>query len=172
MSLYRSSLDCSFGLYLCAMSVRISHCGRCFCLEDLRRRRRPPTMLVHICFCENRTEAWLILTLISRWHSIKDNNNEEMMLNKMWHGDSLIEWIQAKTRLRGTKRRWRTSRWLVDRGTMAKVKKRILARCWRTNQIMKETYSDEDHNIRRRDLKSSVSFICNDMIQIIWHGGC
>jgi hypothetical protein len=44
----------------------------------------------------------------------------------------------------------------VDRGTMAKVNKRILARCSWTNQIMKESYSDEDHNIRRRDLKSSV----------------
>jgi hypothetical protein len=38
----RSSPKYSFGLYLRVMSVRISHYRRCFCLEDLRRRR-PPT---------------------------------------------------------------------------------------------------------------------------------
>ena len=98
-------------------------------------------MLVHICFYENHTNAWLILTLISRWHSSKVHNIEELnfewMLNVMWLGDSLIGWRQARKGLRGTKRRWRSSRWLVDRGTMAKVKKRVLARCRQTNQIVK-----------------------------------
>jgi hypothetical protein len=69
------------------------------------------------------------------------NSIEEMffqwMLNIMWLGENLIGWRQARKGLRGTKWRWRTSRWLVDRGTMAKVKKRVLARCWLTNQIMK-----------------------------------
>jgi hypothetical protein len=39
----RISLNCSFGIYLQVVSVCISSCRRCFCLEDLRRRRRPPT---------------------------------------------------------------------------------------------------------------------------------
>jgi hypothetical protein len=38
----RSSLDCRFGIYLRVVSACISSCRRCFCLEDLRRRR-PPT---------------------------------------------------------------------------------------------------------------------------------
>jgi hypothetical protein len=94
-------------------------------------------MLVHICFYENHTKAWLILTLISRWHSSKVHNIEEMMLNEMWLGDSLIGWRQSRKGLRGTKWSWRISRWLVDRGTMAMVKKRVLIRCRRTNQIVK-----------------------------------
>jgi hypothetical protein len=98
-------------------------------------------MLVHICFYENHTEAWLILTLISRWHSSNVHNIEEIyfewMLNVIWLGDSLIGWRQARKGLRGTKWKWRLSRWLVDRGTIAKAKKRALARCWRTNQIVK-----------------------------------
>jgi hypothetical protein len=43
MSLYRSSLDRSFGLYLRALSAYVPICRRSFCLEDLRRRSRPPT---------------------------------------------------------------------------------------------------------------------------------
>jgi hypothetical protein len=40
----RSSFNCSFGIYLHIVSACISSCRRCFCLEDLRRRRRPPTV--------------------------------------------------------------------------------------------------------------------------------
>ena len=40
----RSSLDYSFGIYLWVVSAWIWPCRRCFCLEDLRRRRRPPTV--------------------------------------------------------------------------------------------------------------------------------
>jgi hypothetical protein len=40
----RSSLDCNFGLYLRVVSACISPCRRCFGLEDLRQRRRPPTV--------------------------------------------------------------------------------------------------------------------------------
>jgi hypothetical protein len=42
-SLCRSFLGCSFGLCLHAVSVRISYCRRCFCLEDLWWISRPPT---------------------------------------------------------------------------------------------------------------------------------
>jgi hypothetical protein len=40
----RSSFDCSFGIQLHVTPVCMSSCRRCFCLEDLRRRRRPPTV--------------------------------------------------------------------------------------------------------------------------------
>jgi hypothetical protein len=49
-SLCRSFLGCSFGIYLCVMSVCISSCRRCFFLEDLRRRRRPPTVAPSWCW--------------------------------------------------------------------------------------------------------------------------
>jgi hypothetical protein len=39
----RSSLDYSFSIYLRVVSACIWPFRRCFCLEDLRRRRRPPT---------------------------------------------------------------------------------------------------------------------------------
>jgi hypothetical protein len=39
----RSSFNCSVGIYLHVISACISSCRRCFCLEQLRRRRRPPT---------------------------------------------------------------------------------------------------------------------------------
>jgi hypothetical protein len=39
----RSSFNCSFGIYLHVVPACISSCRRCFCLEDLRRRRRSPT---------------------------------------------------------------------------------------------------------------------------------
>jgi hypothetical protein len=42
MSSCRSSFNCSLGIYLHVVSACISSCRRCFCLEDLRRRRRPP----------------------------------------------------------------------------------------------------------------------------------
>jgi hypothetical protein len=42
--------DYSFGIYLHVVSACILSCQRCFCLEDLRRRRRPPTCaLAHGC---------------------------------------------------------------------------------------------------------------------------
>jgi hypothetical protein len=40
----RSSSDCSFGIHLHVTPVCMSSCRRCFCLEDLRWRRRPPTV--------------------------------------------------------------------------------------------------------------------------------
>ena len=42
----RSSFDCSFGIQLHVTPVCMSYCRRCFCLEDLRRRRRPPTYCI------------------------------------------------------------------------------------------------------------------------------
>jgi hypothetical protein len=45
VSLCRSSLNCSFGIYLHVVPACISSYRRCFCLEDLRRRKRPPTVL-------------------------------------------------------------------------------------------------------------------------------
>jgi hypothetical protein len=44
MPSYRSSFNCSFDIYLHVVSACMSSCRRCFCLEDLRRRRRPPTV--------------------------------------------------------------------------------------------------------------------------------
>jgi hypothetical protein len=56
-----------FGLYLHVAPAFVLSCQRCFCLEDLRRRRRPPTaptphsnlalafnnsILVQVCFVE------------------------------------------------------------------------------------------------------------------------
>jgi hypothetical protein len=40
----RSFFDCSFGKHLHVTPVCMSSCRRCFCLEDLRCRRRPPTV--------------------------------------------------------------------------------------------------------------------------------
>ena len=40
----RSSFNCSFGIYFHIVSACISSYRRCFCLEDLQRRRRPPTV--------------------------------------------------------------------------------------------------------------------------------
>jgi hypothetical protein len=40
----RSSFNCSFGIYLHVMHGCILSYRRCLCLEDLRRRRRPPTV--------------------------------------------------------------------------------------------------------------------------------
>jgi hypothetical protein len=39
----RSSFNCNFGIQLHVTSACMSSCHRCFCLEDLRRKRRPPT---------------------------------------------------------------------------------------------------------------------------------
>jgi hypothetical protein len=43
MSLYRSSLDGSFGMYLRAVFAYVLIFRRCFFLKDLRRWSRPPT---------------------------------------------------------------------------------------------------------------------------------
>jgi hypothetical protein len=43
----RSFLDYSFGIYLRVVTACIWPCRRCFCLENLRRRRRPPTVALH-----------------------------------------------------------------------------------------------------------------------------
>jgi hypothetical protein len=49
MSLYRSSLDSSFGVYLCAMFASVLIFRRCFFLKDLRRRSRSPTVAPSRC---------------------------------------------------------------------------------------------------------------------------
>jgi hypothetical protein len=38
----RSSFSCSFSIHLHVTPACLLSCRRCFCLEDLRRRRRPP----------------------------------------------------------------------------------------------------------------------------------
>jgi hypothetical protein len=38
----RNFFNCSLGIYLHVVSACVSSCRRCFCLEDLRRRRSPP----------------------------------------------------------------------------------------------------------------------------------
>jgi hypothetical protein len=38
----RSSFNRSFGLYLHVTTAPVLSCRRCFCLDDLRQRRRPP----------------------------------------------------------------------------------------------------------------------------------
>jgi hypothetical protein len=45
MSPCRSPFNCRFGIYLHVMPACISSYRRCFRLEDLRRRKRPPTPL-------------------------------------------------------------------------------------------------------------------------------
>jgi hypothetical protein len=45
MSLYRSSLDCSFGLYLRDVSAYVLSC-----LEDLRLRSGPPTVMLGVLY--------------------------------------------------------------------------------------------------------------------------
>jgi hypothetical protein len=42
----RSSFSCSFGVHLHVTPACLLSCRRCFCLEDLRRRRRPPTVVL------------------------------------------------------------------------------------------------------------------------------
>jgi hypothetical protein len=68
---------------------------------------------VHICFYENQTRAWLILAVISRWHSSKVHNIEEMILSMDAQYDVTQEWLDrvkiARKGLRGTRRRWRPS---------------------------------------------------------------
>jgi hypothetical protein len=68
---------------------------------------------VHICFYENQTRAWLILAVISRWHSSKVHNIEEMILSMDAQYDVTQEWFDrvkiARKGLRGTRRRWRPS---------------------------------------------------------------
>jgi hypothetical protein len=52
----RSSLDYSFSIYLRVVPACIWPCRRCFCLEDLRRRRRPPTVSPSPCWIIFRNE--------------------------------------------------------------------------------------------------------------------
>ena len=52
----RSSLDYSFSIYLLVVHAWIWPCWRCFCLEDLRRRRRPPTVDPSWCYIVFRNE--------------------------------------------------------------------------------------------------------------------
>ena len=70
-------------------------------------------LLVHIWIYENQTRAWLILAVISRWHSSKVHNIEEMILSMDAQYDVTQEWLDrvkiARKGLRGTKRRWRPS---------------------------------------------------------------
>jgi hypothetical protein len=49
MSSCRSSFNRSFGLYFHVAPAYALSCRRCFCLEDLRRRRRPPTVAPSRC---------------------------------------------------------------------------------------------------------------------------
>jgi hypothetical protein len=46
MSPCRSSFNRSFDLYLHVTPAYALSCRRCFCLEDLRQRRRPPTVAI------------------------------------------------------------------------------------------------------------------------------
>jgi hypothetical protein len=70
-------------------------------------------LLFHICFYENQTRVWLILAFISRWHSSKAHNIEEMILSMDAQYDVTQEWLDrvkiARKGLRGTKWRWRPS---------------------------------------------------------------
>jgi hypothetical protein len=45
----RGSFNRSFGLYLHVTPAYALSCRRCFCLEDLWRRRRPPTVATSRC---------------------------------------------------------------------------------------------------------------------------
>jgi hypothetical protein len=45
----RSTFNRSFGLYLHVTTAFVLSCRRYFCLEDLRRRRRPPTVAPSWC---------------------------------------------------------------------------------------------------------------------------
>jgi hypothetical protein len=45
----RSSFNCSFDIHLHVTPACMSYCRRCFCLEDLRWRRRPPTVAPSRC---------------------------------------------------------------------------------------------------------------------------
>jgi hypothetical protein len=58
----RSSFNCSFGIYLHVVPACISSCRRCFCLEDLRRRRRPPTIPLSYPFMLLRVVSTAIVT--------------------------------------------------------------------------------------------------------------
>jgi hypothetical protein len=40
----QNSFSCSFGIHLHVTATCLLSCQRCFCLEDLRRRRSPPTV--------------------------------------------------------------------------------------------------------------------------------
>jgi hypothetical protein len=73
----RSSFNCSVGIHLHVTPTCISSCRGCFCLEDLWRRRRPPTIrylyfkfkCIQVCstiFCFPKTkyqDRWIILVV-------------------------------------------------------------------------------------------------------------
>jgi hypothetical protein len=59
-----------FGLYIHVAPVFVLSCRRCFCLEDLRRRRRPPTILLVNYFLLN-----VVFTCVkNRGNTYKGNN--------------------------------------------------------------------------------------------------
>jgi hypothetical protein len=72
----RSPFICSFGIHLHVTPARMSSCRRCFCLEDLWWRRKPPTTIYLIlaqslpltkCLgvSEQPTFNWLLVRLFS-----------------------------------------------------------------------------------------------------------
>jgi hypothetical protein len=73
MSLCRSSLDRSFGLYLHVVSAYVPTCRRCFCLVDLRRRSRPPTTI----YLKNPSPTLICVSLpiFSSFHSLAVANS-------------------------------------------------------------------------------------------------
>jgi len=72
----------------------------------------------------------------------------------------------ARKRLRGTKWRWRDKRRLKDRGTMAKVKKRVLALSRGTNQAMRSHIVLRIKIFNGSDLKSWIELTYVEMIQV------
>ena len=57
-------------------------------------------------------------------------------------------------------------RWLEDRGTIAKVKKRVLALSQGTNQAMSRHYV-EDQIISGSDLRPCIELTYVEMVQVI-----
>ena len=60
----------------------------------------------------------------------------------------------------------KAKRWLEDRGTMAKVKKRVLALSRRTKSSYEELYCVEDQIISGSDLKPWIELTCVEMVQV------
>jgi hypothetical protein len=80
----QSSFNCSFDIYLHVVPACISSCRRCFCLEDLWRRRRPPTIALALSTClldlGCATNTYLIWILLC---SHKSKNSELVKLDPM-----------------------------------------------------------------------------------------
>jgi hypothetical protein len=56
----RSSFNRSFGLHLHITPAYVLFCRRCFCLEDLRRRRRPPTDSIDVTLIPSAcSKVWM-----------------------------------------------------------------------------------------------------------------